>query len=105
MELNRLQKLAGLPLTEAKTKEIKLTPVEKTSYDDSSDFEEAYSSMMVSLKHTEEILKSLAMKEWMKSSKENFSKFDTDKYIKAKETAKRLHKELGALHDALVDLN
>ena len=105
MELNRIQKLAGLPLTEAKTKEVKLDAVEKTSYDSSIDFEDAFSNASVAAKHVTEVMKSAAMKEWMKHTDSNFSGFDMKKYDVVISTAKQLEKELSTLYDALSDLS
>lgn len=60
MELHRLQKLAGLPLTESTGR-----------YDSSIDFESDYSKAQQDLQSAKKILLSKEMKEWIKASKSN----------------------------------
>lgn len=104
MELNRLQKLAGLPLTEATTKVLKLEPVETTKYDSSEEFETAYYSVTEANKHVMTVLTSPAFKAWMRDSASNYG-FNMSEYTQLVELAKKFNKEVEALYDTLSSLD
>lgn len=103
MELSRIAHLAGVQLTEAQTKLVKLDPVEKTKYDTSEDFENAFSSMSEANKHAFEVLTSPAFKAWMRDSASNYS-FNMSEYTQLVELAKKFNKEVAALYDTLSEL-
>lgn len=120
MELNRLQKLAGLPLTEAvkpveapaaeveqldeaKSKLIKLEPVETQQFKGSDEFESAFSNASVAVEHAVAVLNSLAMKHWMRESVSNYG-FKMNTYTTTVQAADKLKEKMDALYDALSEL-
>jgi hypothetical protein len=103
MDLNRLQKLAGLPLTEAKSKEVKLPEVELTHFDDSSDFEDAFDAAEAAVKQAVKIMESKAMDEWMNQTQANFKNFKIASYTKALESLKNAEDQLNHLYTKLTD--
>lgn len=118
MELNRLQKLAGLPLTEsvkpapaaeveqleeAKTKVIKLDAVETQEFKGSDQFESAFSNTSVAVAHAIAVLESQAMKHWMRESVSNYG-FKMNTYTTTVQAAEKLKEKMDAMYDALSEL-
>lgn len=109
MKLNRLQTLAGIPLTEeklveAKTKEQKLDAVELSKYESSEDFENGFSTANQGAKIALQILDSAGFKGWMKASKDNYGWSD-ESYKKTLEAARDLVKAMDKLYDELEELS
>lgn len=120
MDLNRLQKLAGMPLTEmpqialteakaeelleAKTKLVKLDPVETQQFNSSEQFESAFSNASVAVEHAAEVLHSMAFKHWMRESQSNYG-FKMAHYTQAVAQLDKAKEKLDALYEALSELS
>lgn len=107
MNLQRLQQLAGMPvtpaqtLTEAKSKLVKLDPVEMQEYKGSDEFEDAMATIFDAVKHARSILESQAYKHWMRES-QKFG-FSMSNYTNAVTKLEKAEEGLENLYEALAN--
>lgn len=109
MDLQRTQKLAGIPLTEAlvseaKTKALKLDAVELGEYKSSEDFENGFNLANQAAKLSRQVLDSDGFKGWMKESSRNYG-WNDKTYKKVLAASVELTQLLDKLYDEMEELS
>jgi hypothetical protein len=108
MDIQRMQQLAGMPvtqaetLTEAKSKVVKFGGVEMQQFKGSDEFEDAMADAFDAIKHAKAVLESAAFKHWMRESVNNYG-FKMSSYNAAVTQIEKANEKLEAMYQELAD--